>query len=60
ETHGLVRLGSRFKELYRPAGGMRLAGGVGMPGSASAPGASSGQARLKVTLPPREPVTAND
>jgi soluble lytic murein transglycosylase-like protein len=60
ETQGYVRLVSRFYELYRPPGAMRLAAGERSPASASAPGASSGQARLKVTLPPREPVTAND
>ncbi|HZG21115.1 MAG TPA: lytic transglycosylase domain-containing protein [Herbaspirillum sp.] len=58
ETQGYVRLVSRFYELYRPPGAMRLA--AGERSAASAPGASSGQARLKVTLPPREPVTAND
>lgn len=56
ETQGYVRLVSRFYELYRPPGAMRLAAGE----RSAAPGASSGQARLKVTLPPREPVTAND
>lgn len=49
ETQGYVRLVSRFYELYRPAGALRLA--AGERGSANA----SGNARLKVTLPPREP-----
>ncbi|MBG7618631.1 lytic transglycosylase domain-containing protein [Herbaspirillum sp. AP02] len=50
ETQGYVRLVSRFYELYRPPGAMRVAAGERSPG----------QAHLKVTLPPREPATAND
>lgn len=53
ETQGYVRLVSRFYELYRPAGALRIA--AGERGHADAPG----NARLKVTLPPREP-TLND
>lgn len=53
ETQGYVRLVSRFYELYLPAGAARSAGGE--YGNAPAGPQAGGAARLKVTLPPREP-----
>ncbi|WP_288407179.1 lytic transglycosylase domain-containing protein [uncultured Herbaspirillum sp.] len=49
ETQGYVRLVSRFYELYRPAGALRLAAGDRVAAN------QGGNARLKVTLPPRAP-----
>ncbi|NQE48359.1 lytic transglycosylase domain-containing protein [Herbaspirillum rubrisubalbicans] len=49
ETQGYVRLVSRFYELYRPAGALRLAAGDRVAANLG------GNARLKVTLPPRAP-----
>ncbi|BEV14901.1 lytic transglycosylase domain-containing protein [Herbaspirillum sp. DW155] len=49
ETQGYVRLVSRFYELYRPPGALRLASG-----ERAAAAGNGGNARLKVTLPPRE------
>lgn len=53
ETQGYVRLVSRFYELYLPAGATGVAGGA--QGNATAGSRAGGAARLRVTLPSREP-----